>query len=78
MSNEKLSQIKEITRDSALKKSLKKLIPELNVARDLCESLRERGDRLESAKFYKELKSNIDRAFEYVYFTSKAYLQKGD
>jgi len=78
MSKTKLSQSKEVTLDGELKASLKIIIKELEVARDLCESLGEEHNRLEPGAFYSALKKNLNISLEYVRFSSKLYLKKGD
>jgi len=78
MPETKLSQSKEVTLDGELKHCLKNIIRELEVSRDLCESLGEKRDRLEPGAFYSALKKNLNISLKYVRFSSKSYLKKGD
>jgi len=78
MSNNQLSQSKEVTLDGELKASLKRIVKELEVACDLCESLGEKHNWLEPGAFYSALKKSLNISLEYVRFFLKLYLIEGD
>jgi len=78
MSNQKLSQSKEVALDGELKASLKIIIKELEVSSDLCESLGEKYNRLEPGAFYSAFKKSLNISLEYVRFFLKLYLIEGD
>jgi len=70
--------LEEVSYDSSLRESLKKIEKELDIAGDLVTTMIDENYGVMPVKFYRGLRKCLLCAFEYVHFSARDYLKGGD